>query len=230
MCNLFAASLKKPEKASFFLPYFEELLKTASINKDGWGVGFFENNKFVVLKEPSPITESAIFPRIKNKIKTSIILLHLREKSGWSIADIKNTHPFVKKLKKKSWIFMHNGNIPRKNLEMLPKTKYEAFGDTDSERIFCSILEFLDVKKKEKTDAEIHRHLMDVALLGSVNVIFSNGKKLFVFRGDKKRTLFYHASKKGIVFSRFKICTDSWKVIKVGSLIVSKKGKITKIL
>lgn len=225
MCNIFAVCSKEPFSPEKYHSYFQEFSKTAEENKDGWGLGLSDGKDCLLIKEPIPLTTSKIFPQVNtlNNISPKHLLLHIREKSDWSTIHLSNTHPFLYILKKERWLFMHNGNIEPSEQTKIPPTTFLPLGDTDSEKIFCSLLPLLGKNKSLKI---IQNHLLQLSKLGSVNIIATNGQKFLVFRGDTERTLFYHQAPQEIIFSKYKIVHDSWQEILPGTLMQVEDGKI----
>jgi len=81
----------------------------------------------------------ASFLKRSDFVKGKIIISHVRWASKGDVA-YHNTHPFVRELFGREWIFAHNGTIIRE----LPNPRfYEPIGETDSEKAFCIILDHL---------------------------------------------------------------------------------------
>ena len=63
--------------------------------------------------------------------------------------------------------------------------KQRPIGETDSEIVFCSLLSWLDhrgVQLDDRNDFNLlHEKLREINRLGELNLIFSDGKHLFVY-------------------------------------------------
>lgn len=114
---------------------------------------------------------------------------------------IENTHPFMRELFGKRWIFAHNGHLnKRQMLEDMQKgslqtslENYQPIGESDSELAFCIIMEEMRKIGKEATDREIINKLNEIAgriaEYGSFNFLLSEGEKMYAYR--KGNTLYY---------------------------------------
>jgi glutamine amidotransferase len=95
---------------------------------------------------------------------------------------LENTHPFVRELWGRYWVFAHNGDL--KDFRPRLHAAFKPVGDTDSERAFCWLMQEL---------AKAHAAVPDVAELtltlrellpqpashGNFNLLLSNGKALW---------------------------------------------------
>ena len=105
-------------------------------HRDGWGVAFYPDSlSACTIKEPRPSINSLMAQYLKsaNIIQSKIVISHVRTASRGDVA-YRNTHPLVKELFGREWVFAHNGTIIR---EMPRPSFYEPIGDTDSERAYC---------------------------------------------------------------------------------------------
>jgi len=159
-----------------------------SKHRDGWGVAFYPDDlSACIIKEPKPSINSPIaqFLKSANIIKSKIVISHVRAASRGS-ATYRNTHPFVRELFGREWVFAHNGTIDGE----MPNPKfYEPVGETDSERAFCLILDRL---RDLGRDANLHERARvieeEAKKLSSISRIFnflmSDGEHLFAFRSE----------------------------------------------
>eukprot|EP00547_Thalassionema_nitzschioides_P002846 CAMPEP_0194223910 /NCGR_PEP_ID=MMETSP0156-20130528/36211_1 /TAXON_ID=33649 /ORGANISM="Thalassionema nitzschioides, Strain L26-B" /LENGTH=221 /DNA_ID=CAMNT_0038955231 /DNA_START=313 /DNA_END=975 /DNA_ORIENTATION=+ len=80
------------------------------------------------------------------------MIAHVRYATQGEVS-LKNVHPFSREMWGIQWVFCHNGEVPkfskqRNQYTMLGKTTYDNIsyrpvGDTDSEAVFCAILNAL---------------------------------------------------------------------------------------
>jgi predicted glutamine amidotransferase len=102
---------------------------------DGWGISFLDNDQqWVVHKSTLPIFEDPDVEQFRDII-TNAVVLHVRKKIG-SEKDLKNTHPFTVD-SPEPVVFCHNGYVEE---EIQYAEKFQAKGETDSEKLFYSIL------------------------------------------------------------------------------------------
>jgi predicted glutamine amidotransferase len=183
MCELFGMSCNKQVTISFTWRGF---IKRGSEHKHGWGVAFYPDGfSACIIKEPKPSTKSpmAEFLKSSNFIKSKIVISHVR----WATRGdpyYRNTHPFVRELFGRDWVFAHNGTIDGE----IPNPKfYEPIGETDSERAFCLILDRLrelgrnaSLNEKARVIEEEARKFSRMSTV--FNFLMSNGEYLFAFR------------------------------------------------
>ena len=74
-------------------------------------------------------------------IKSDNVIAHIRKATQGRVA-LENTHPFVRELWGRYWVFAHNGDLQR----FAPRlhAAFRPVGDTDSERAFCWLLQELN--------------------------------------------------------------------------------------
>jgi glutamine amidotransferase len=188
MCELFGMSCNKQVTVSFTWRGF---IKRGTIHRDGWGVAFYPDGfSACVIKEPKPSDKSPIaeFLKLANFIKSKIVISHVRFRSRGERA-YHNTHPFVRELFGREWVFAHNGTIEG---EMPNPRFYEPIGETDSERAFCLILDRLrelgrNASLNEKVRA-IEEEARKFSRMSTVfNFLMSDGEHLFAFRSEGGR-------------------------------------------
>ena len=188
MCELFGMACNKHVTISFSWRGF---IKRGRENRHGWGVAFYPDGfSTCIIKEPRPSTESPMvkFLMSTNFIKSKIVISHVRLASvGYPY--YYNTHPFVRELFGREWVFAHNGTIRGK----MPNPKfYEPIGETDSERAFCLILDRLrelgrnaSLNEKARVIEEEARKFSSMSHV--FNFLMSDGEYLFAFRSEDGR-------------------------------------------
>lgn len=96
---------------------------------------------------------------------------------------LENTHPFMRELWGRYWIFAHNGNLK----DWAPRLDgcYLPVGVTDSERAFCFILQSLRASFPEGCPAcevlqdALRQLACEIRRYGEFNFLLSNGVCLF---------------------------------------------------
>jgi len=141
-------------------------------HEDGWGIAYIDqNNKWQIKKSIKPIFKDPTIENLK-KIKTKFLIIHVRKKMGSEVS-IHNTPPFqVTKNNPGSYVFCHNGFIDE-NINF-DKTKFALSGETDSEKLFYSILTNM---KKDKIVKAIRKNFKKYKKLTGTNIIISTKKK-----------------------------------------------------
>ena len=73
-------------------------------------------------------------------IKSDNVIAHIRKATQGRVA-LENTHPFVRELWGRYWVFAHNGDL--KNFRPRLHGAFRPVGETDSERAFCWLMQEL---------------------------------------------------------------------------------------
>ena len=78
---------------------------------DGWGLAFYEGRAARVFLEPAPACVSPLARFLaENPIKTLLAVGHIRKRTQGPTT-LANTHPFVRELWGRYWVFAHNGDL-----------------------------------------------------------------------------------------------------------------------
>jgi len=202
MCELFGLSANRTVFVSFTWRGF---LKRGKFNYHGWGVAWYLNNHIGLVKEPRPAHESPIAKLLVNGIRGHIVISHVRLASQGNPSYV-NTHPFIRKLHGREWVFAHNGDVSGIICNTKFKLKhYFPIGETDSEYAFCYIMDNLREVSNDESIVKIAKTIWSLANkigdYGKFNFLLSNGEYLFAYM-NKLRTLYYllrHPPHKGQV-------------------------------
>jgi len=218
------------------------LESTASINGDGFGLGWYSHHPEPGLyREIRPAWSDENLRYLCRHLQSHLFFAHVRAATGTAISRV-NCHPFVSG----KWMFMHNGFLGnwsrwRRPVEsLIPDSLYPSrIGTTDSEAIFLAIVgagieEPLTATKK----------ILEM-LTGFVNqnepgdrfrftAALANGSDLYAFRyavNDRANTLYYRESDHGIVvvsepFDQHK----DWIAVPEDSVVVAKAGERAHIM
>src|SRR6185503_3360896 len=138
MPNLMAMSFEGELAPSFDL----RCLLPGRKPPDGWGLGYYPGGEPAasVLKEPAPQYGSirSELVNVWEHLASSLFLLHIRAATWGHISD-SNTQPFARTWGRRDWLFAHAGSL-RHRLELTPGSRFEPVGSTDTEAIFCELL------------------------------------------------------------------------------------------
>ena len=136
MCQLLGMNANTPTDVMFS---FTGLATRAQEHKDGFGIAFFEDKGLRHFIDDRSARESPVADLVRRyPIRSDNVIAHIRKATQGRIA-LENTHPFVRELWGRYWVFAHNGN-----LEGFAPRLHGAFrpvGDTDSERAFCWLMQ-----------------------------------------------------------------------------------------
>lgn len=129
-------------------------------------------------------------------IRSQNVIAHIRKATRGEVALV-NTHPFMRELWGRYWIFAHNGTLEK----LSPDTggQYRPVGTTDSERAFCHLLGSLKLRYPDGQPplAELYDSIAawsaETAKHGKFNYILSNGDCLFAHCTDNLSYVLRHA-------------------------------------
>lgn len=149
MCQLLGMNSAAP---SDFCSSFSEFARRGGdtdLHVDGWGLAFYEEQGLRIFLDSLPAARSPKAKMLQNyPVKTRNMISHIRYATS-GVVSLENVHPFTRKMWGIQWCFAHNGDIPKFKTdschEMFTKgkTKYNPIGETDSEAVFCAILNYL---------------------------------------------------------------------------------------
>jgi predicted glutamine amidotransferase len=197
MCQLLGMNCNVPTDICFSFEGFHRRGGSTDIHADGWGIAFFEGAGCRVFIDSKPAVESPIAELVRNyPIRSMNVIAHIRKATRGVVA-LENTHPFVRELWGRYWLFAHNGTLE----DFAPPLggQYRPVGGTDSERAFCYMLERLRERfpTQQPCLEECLRVLREVTLelsaKGRFNYLLSNGEYLVAHCADKLCYILRHA-------------------------------------
>jgi glutamine amidotransferase len=164
---------------------------------DGWGIAFFEGRGCRVFIDPKPAVASPIAELVRAyPIHSMNVIAHIR-KATKGIVALENTHPFVRELWGRYWIFAHNGTL--ENFSPPTDGFFRPVGTTDSERAFCYILETLrqrfprEQPPLKECFAVVSDLTQELRQFGRFNYLLSNGEYLIAHCADNLCYILRHA-------------------------------------
>ena len=181
MCELLGMSFNLPIRPKIS---FRGFRYRGENNPHGWGVAFYPDKSVQVIKEPIKSKESLLskFLQDYQEVKSKIFIAHVRYTSV-GLKSHRNTHPFQRELKGIEYVFAHNGTLY--NYRNLKPGRFKPIGETDSEYVFCYLLNCIEernIVQWQKDDfAWLGRKLKEINKYGNFNCIFSDGNHLFCY-------------------------------------------------
>ena len=251
MCELLGLCFNKEVTVQLA---FSGLKAGATDNPDGWGVGWYNEYGTQVIKEARPVDRSLLARSFLEDLgaRSRIFVSHIRLATAGEAGYV-NTHPFYRRFDNKTWVFAHNGTIDPSQLSF-PSTKFCPIGETDSELVFCSLLSWLSHRGIQLTDNNgftlLHEKLREINRFGTLNLIFSDGKNLFVYH-DSSGYLGLHyllrqapykvvklrgqyltinlaeviaPDERGYIVASKPLSDEDWKRIQPGQLLIFSEG------
>jgi predicted glutamine amidotransferase len=141
MCELLGMECNVPTDIVFSFSGLRERGGKTGPHADGWGLALYEGNAARVFLEPSPAAVSPLARFVaENPIKTLLAIGHVRQRTRGR-RSLANTHPFVRELWGRHWVFAHNGTLPDVRRKKLGR--FRPIGTTDSEHAYCVLLDRL---------------------------------------------------------------------------------------
>ncbi len=187
MCELLGMSANTPTDLCFSFAGLTQRGGNTGPHKDGWGVAFYEGKGVRLFHDPEASATSPLAALVQNyPIKSNTAICHIRQANIGPI-NLANTHPFVRELWGRYWVFAHNGQLHDFNPSY---SRYEPVGDTDSEAVFCDIMNHIE-QQCQRDDC--HNTLAPVLIKlcaqysqqGVFNCLLSNGEFLFTYCSTK---------------------------------------------
>lgn len=177
------------------VPYFELFRKRGREFPDGsgcfhgWGIALYPGGRksVQVIKEAVPAKASRLakFLSSYQRLRSRIFVVHIRRASRGSVA-YRNSHPFCREVLGKEYVFAHNGTI--RNSRRLSLGRFMPVGTTDSEHLFCHILNFIEHKGiyswTEEDLVEFWKLLVSINLMSTKNKSKSNKVNILLSDGE----------------------------------------------
>ena len=189
MCELLGMNCNVPTDICFSFTGFQARGGATDVHRDGWGIAFFEGKGVRVFLDPQPSCESPVAELVRNYPIHSLNVIAYIRKATQGATGLENTHPFMRELWGRYWIFAHNGNL----LDYSPELdgSFLPVGQTDSERAFCHLLQTLRQRfPAGAPDRLALREALEafaahVRPHGLFNFLLSNGDCLFAHRSTE---------------------------------------------
>jgi glutamine amidotransferase len=162
-------------------------------NPDGWGIAFYPDRRAVqVIKEDIPAASSRLseFLSTYEHLCSKVFVAHIRKVSR-GIVSYSNSHPFSRELGGRDYVFAHNGTI--RSTERFSLGRHQPVGSTDSEHLFCHILDYIaqrgicgwteeDLLAFWKFLISINRRpIKDQTKPNKLNILLSDGETLICY-------------------------------------------------
>lgn len=252
MCKLIGMSFKREVKPRIIFKGFNH---RGVESPDGWGLGIYPDETAQIFKESKEEKNSPLFETLKDYqgVLSKIIIAHVRLATKGKEKH-KNTHPFSRELNGKEYLFAHNGTL--KDYNLLETGRFNRVGETDSEQVFCHIMNSIEKRNIscwERKDFDwLSGILKNVNGYGSFNCILSDGKYVFCYHDKKGFNPLYFTNiisphkkiklrgtywkinlpkdkskmNEGFIVSTNKLTNDDWRKFEPRELIVLKDGRM----
>jgi glutamine amidotransferase len=181
MCQLLGMNANVPTDVMFS---FAGLAQRAEEHKDGFGIAFFEGRGLRHYVDAASARESLLAEWIQRyPIRSEVVIAHIRKATQGQVT-LENTHPFQRELWGRYWVAAHNGDL--KDFHPHLHAAFRPVGDTDSERLFCWLMQELAkahcrVPSIAELSLTLRELLPQAARHGTLNLLLSNGEALWAF-------------------------------------------------
>ena len=185
MCELLGMNANTPTDVMFS---FTGLATRADEHKDGFGIAFFEDRGLRHFIDHQSARQSPVAELVKRfPIRSDNVIAHIRKATQGRVA-LENTHPFVRELWGRYWVFAHNGDLK----DFCPRLHgaFRPVGNTDSEHALCWLMQELakahaSVPSVQELSCTLRELLPQPARHGSFNLLLSNGQALWAHCSTK---------------------------------------------
>lgn len=183
MCQLLGMNCNTPTDICFSFTGFQVRGGLTDHHRDGWGIAFFEGRGCRLFIDPSPSCDSPVAELVRHyPIRSLNVIAHIRKATQGTV-NLENTHPFMRELWGRYWIFAHNGDLK----DFLPRLEgaFVPVGTTDSERAFCYLLQSLrrgfpgEAPSRVPLFEALTELTREIAAHGEFNFLLSNGDCLW---------------------------------------------------
>ncbi|WP_371372597.1 class II glutamine amidotransferase [Thalassotalea aquiviva] len=186
MCELLAMSANVPTDICFSFAGIMQRGGNTGPHKDGWGITFYEGKGCRTFKDPTPSFDSKIAQLVSHyPIKSEAVIGHIRQANVGGVS-LENTHPFNRELWGRNITYAHNGQLSDYQQKLATKHVL-PIGTTDSEQIFCWLLEnlrqaFGDQRPDNDTLFAFLAKKSDfIKTMGVFNLLFTDGEFIFTY-------------------------------------------------
>ena len=193
MCQLLGMNAATPTDVVFS---FTGFATRAEEHKDGFGIAFFEGPGVRLMVDAQSARTSPIAEMVRHfPIRSKHVISHIRKATQGRVA-LENTHPFVRELWGRYWVFAHNGDL--RGFAPRLHGSFRPVGATDSELAFCWLMqELAKAHAAVPSAAELTRTLAELLPLpaahGSFNCILGNGEAMWAHCSTQLHWLERHA-------------------------------------
>ena len=179
MCQLLGMNANTPTDVMFS---FTGFATRAAEHQDGFGIAFFEGPGMRLMVDAQSARTSPIAEMVQRfPIRSRHIVAHIR-KATQGVVALQNTHPFVRELWGRYWVFAHNGDL--RGFRPRLHGAFRPVGDTDSEHAFCWLMQELakahaSVPAIHELTATLRELAPQAAAHGTFNFLLDNGQALW---------------------------------------------------
>jgi glutamine amidotransferase len=225
MCELFALSCNRKDRATFSLPLFARYHEPYW---HGWGIGYYEGTHARIVKNTDDPNFSLSFRRTVQNARSNVIIAHIRLATSGVVCP-ENCHPFKFRYLNRDWLFAHNGTI---DIDYPSHVE----GDNDSARAFSFVMDKIDEYLRRSEFRGIypavkyatHKLLEEANGRKRLNYLLSDSNALFVFCNYRRMFMLRREKDYGgaILISTQKLTDENWIEIPKYRVLCVLNGEI----
>lgn len=210
MCQLLGLNCATPTDAVFSFKGFRRRGGATDAHADGWGVAFFEGRGVRLFIDPDAAARSPMADFLEHyPIRSRNVIAHVRKATFGRVA-LENTHPFMRELWGRYWVFAHNGDLHGYQPKL--HRHFHPVGDTDSERAFCWLLQELDkshasLPPVDELTATLRELIPHISRHGTFNFLLSCGDAMWAHCSTH-----LHYRVRDYPFSRAALADEDWTI------------------
>ncbi len=156
----------------------------------GWGYGWYPGNEdaATIIKDATAAREAGIIKAMAEwqRFNSTLFICHIRGAAKNIVQ--KNIQPFSRSYAGSDWIMLHNGNLEnyRDAFYLGNDPLFEPVGTTDSEHVFCWLMQKIYHEKirnlGDLDKQKLHDWFLEFNQYGTANFMLSDGKYLVVYQ------------------------------------------------
>jgi transglutaminase-like putative cysteine protease/predicted glutamine amidotransferase len=167
----------------------------------GWGFGWYPDDHLsaMLTKDPGARGEQVIVDAITDWSSFRSTTFFFKVHGASEGYNHTQTQPFSRSFAGRDWLFLHNGDLNKAELENLHGRQtrlLEPLGNTDSELAFCNLLAQLQLGDARRIADVIAENLHDwfkrFDNLGSSDMFLSDGESIVCFHGTHSPKQMYY--------------------------------------
>ncbi len=231
-----------------------------SDGRRGWGFGWYPGSELAgqILKNPTASADDPAARALKdwNRFGSTLFLGHFLGSAAHRTQG--DSQPYLRNYSGRAWIIAHSGALRedfRRDLPLGDKPGFEPVGRTDTEHVFCWLLNRMQASgTRSFGDYGWDRLVADLRAvneLGSLNLMLTDGQSLVVYQDREEVQPIYwsrrlphqddevlgnhvltldrepHQSNRTVaIFATTPLSNDAWVRMAGGQLLVARRGQV----
>ena len=186
MCQLMGMSANVPTDARFSFTGLVERAGRTDVHRDGWGITFYQGRGVQEFRGVNAGSDCEVARFLKTqKITSDVVVGHIRQANVGALT-LENTHPFRREMWGRYFTFAHNGQL-KGIFSKLTLGRYKPVGSTDSEFIFCWLLNELErafpegLPEPRPLAKFVYERLRSLEQEGVCNVLLTDSRVLMAY-------------------------------------------------